>query len=273
MAVVVTARVEAVRGVEVRGRVVVVMVEVVRARVGALRSDGGGRGWGDGGFEKLPHLPVSADHRFPPVGLAEKIAASRAHGSSAARIIRAMVDMEDGPDDADCKATVAAVDAAARELTTVLSATMLSAKAALAEAAREREAELQAAAAADVARLEALLGEERGARQQAEARLEKAFAVQQRLADRLHSTREQAANRLQALRVMGEWQRSLDALKREQFVERAAPRHCARVLMRKVLGGWRSASRTLRQCDAPERVPHHPLGADAPLMYACCRAC
>lgn len=153
---------------------------------------------------------------------------------------------EDELDDSDCASAVAAVDAAALELGRVLSSRMLAAKAALAQKGQARQAQVQAAAAAEHARLEALIEAEMDARAAVEQKLDKSFVVQQRLATALAEARESGAQRLGALAVLSEWQRSKEALRREAHVERIAPRHAQRVLQRKVLCGWRSVSRALR---------------------------
>jgi hypothetical protein len=153
---------------------------------------------------------------------------------------------DDELDDADCAGVVAAVDAAALELGRVLSSRMLAAKSALAQKGQARQGQMQAQAAAEQRRLAGMLNEEATARAAVEARLQKAQAVQGNLADALHETRESGAARLQAFAVIADWQRALAAQKREAYTERIAPAHARSRLLRKVLGGWRTASRSLR---------------------------
>lgn len=153
------------------------------------------------------------------------------------------VDEENDP---DCAGAVAAIDAAAVDLGRALSERVLAAKSAIAQKAQARQAQMQAEAAAEAERLEGMLEEETAAKLAVEARLARAFVVQNRLADSLHEARESGAARLQAAATLAEWQRSLMALKREAHCERLAPKHHRRTLLRKVLGTWRTASRKLR---------------------------
>lgn len=156
----------------------------------------------------------------------------------------------DGEDDEygdqDCVAVVAAIDSAALELAKKLSAHMLAAKSALAQKGQARQAHTQGVAGAEQRRLVGALVHERDCRAEVERQLLKARSVQANLADALHKARESGASRLQAFAVMNDWQQAKNALKREAHCERLAPAHARKRLLRKVLGGWRSASRSLR---------------------------
>ena len=154
--------------------------------------------------------------------------------------------IDDEFDDPDCAMAVAAVDAAALELGRVMSRRMLAAKAVLAQKAQLRQEKIQAEFDADRNHLEAQLDEAARERVRLERRLAKAFAVQANLADTLYETRESSAARMQAMAVVTEWQRSLAALKREGWAERASLKHYAHSLLRKLVGRWRSVSRQRR---------------------------
>lgn len=154
--------------------------------------------------------------------------------------------LADEMDDADCQALVGTVEAMAAELARRISSRMLAAKSTLAQRAQMRQAQQNAIAAEEQQRLEAMLMDEAAAREEVEARLEKARRVQHRLADALATTRDDGAARLAAHTVLAEWQRSLAAIKREAHCERLAPRHYARSLLRMCVGRWRSSARKLR---------------------------
>ena len=159
----------------------------------------------------------------------------------------ASAQFDEDLDDLDCKSVVTIVDAAAHDLGRLLSARVLSAKSELAQKAQRRQGQMQAQAAAEYTRLKAIIEGEIEAREAVQARLEKAMAVQHRLADALSSAREQGAARLAAFAVMNEWQRSLSAKKREAYCERLAGPHYLKTLLRRVYGGWRSTARMLRR--------------------------
>ena len=153
---------------------------------------------------------------------------------------------DDEIEDADCAGAVAAIDAAAVELGRALSARVLAAKSAVAQKAQHRQAQVQAEAAADVARLEHLLDDERQVRQQLEQKLARSFVIQTRLADSLAATRESGAARLQQTAVLAAWNASMLALKREAYTERIALKHAASTLLRMCVGRWRTKSRASR---------------------------
>lgn len=149
-------------------------------------------------------------------------------------------------EDEDCTEAADLVEAASYDLGRMVSAHLLAAKSALAQKAQARQAQMQAQAQADRAVLEQAIDDEVAARLAVNEQLDKARAVQQRLADALYAAREGASTRMQALVVMGEWQRSLAALKREAHCERLAGPHYAKTLLRMCVGRWRSAARKSR---------------------------
>jgi hypothetical protein len=149
--------------------------------------------------------------------------------------------------DADCQAVAALVSASASELRRLLSAHMLASKSALAQQAQARQAMTVAHATAERAAQDQALEGELTARLAVEEKLRRAQEVQGRLADALATEREAGAARLAAVQVLGEWQRSLAALRREVYCEeRLAKPHYKRTLLRRCVGQWRSAARKLR---------------------------
>lgn len=154
--------------------------------------------------------------------------------------------LADELDDEDCQHLVATVDAAAADLARRISSRMLLAKSGLAQRGQMRQAQAEARAADEQRRLEGIIDDEVAAREEVEARLEKARLQQHKLAELLSSTRDDGIARLGAQTVLFEWQRSLAAIKREGYCERLAPKHFARTLLRKCVGRWRSAGRKLR---------------------------
>lgn len=161
----------------------------------------------------------------------------------------ALASAEGGEDefsDPDCARVVAAVDMMALELGRTLSSRMLAAKSALAQKAQGRQAQYQAQAEAEQARLEGLIDDEIAAREAVERALAKAQMVQHRMADALHATRENGADKLQAAACIAEWKEAYAAQRREAYTERIAPKHYSARLLRKVVCRWRTASRTLR---------------------------
>ena len=90
----------------------------------------------------------------------------------------ASAEGDDELDDPDCASVVAAVDAAALELGHALSARVLAAKSTLAQKAQARQAQMQEQMHAELDRLQGHLEKEAMARMGCEARLAKAWVVQ-----------------------------------------------------------------------------------------------
>lgn len=155
-------------------------------------------------------------------------------------------EVMDVADDEDCADVRAMVEKVTADVSQLMQQKVLRAKAALAQKAQGRQAQVLAHAASERALLEQAIDDEVAARLSAEERLEKARIVQARLAEALFSAREDNRARMNAYSVMNEWQRSLAAVKRDTYGERIAPRHYAKTLLRSCLGRWRSAARKLR---------------------------
>ncbi len=148
--------------------------------------------------------------------------------------------------DSDCTALQTAVERGTSALAAQLAAQMLAVKRNLAQRAQGRMAHAQRQAAADMAQMHSVLDAEVSAREQVEAKLERARKVQQNLGDALRQAKQDGDARLAAAAVIAEWHRGLLALKRDEYLSRAAPAHYAKTLLRKLIGRWRSASRAHR---------------------------